>query len=230
MVTGSSSNYADQIERTFMSHKQKGLIEAFKTVLSRVDHRFCVRHLHENFKRVGFRAQTFKDVLWATAASTTTQWFKEAMETIKALDESAFLWLEDEDPGQWSRAYFNTTMKCDVLLNITCEVFNSFILDVRDKSILTLIAMVKDLIMVRMQMNRDKAEQWEGKICPKPKAKLLKCVKDASSCMPMKSIGITSKFIQDLVKTNVQLIWRIEFALVGNGSRRAFHANMRVLL
>lgn len=38
----------------FMSDKQKGLIEAFDLVLPGVSHRFCVRHLHSNFKRAGY--------------------------------------------------------------------------------------------------------------------------------------------------------------------------------
>ncbi|GAA0151753.1 hypothetical protein LIER_37349 [Lithospermum erythrorhizon] len=68
-----------------------------------------------------------------------------------------------------------------------CEVFNSFILEARDKPILTLVAMVKDLIMVRIQVNRDKADKWKGKLCPKPRLKLTQNVKDASACMPTKS-------------------------------------------
>ncbi|GAA0146865.1 hypothetical protein LIER_36399 [Lithospermum erythrorhizon] len=55
---------------TFMSDKQKGLIKAFKIVLSDIDHRFCVRHLHENFKRAGFKGHTFKIALWTAATST----------------------------------------------------------------------------------------------------------------------------------------------------------------
>ncbi|GAA0164331.1 hypothetical protein LIER_19994 [Lithospermum erythrorhizon] len=157
MVIGSNNDEADKGDWTFMCDKQKGLIEAFKIVLLRVDHRFCV---HENFKSAGFRAQTFKDVLWTTATSTTTQWFQEAMDNMKALVVSAFNWLEDKDPKQWSRTYFTTSIKCDVLPNNRCEIFNSFILDARDKPILTFVSMVKDLIM---------------------------CIKEASSCMPMKS-------------------------------------------
>ncbi|GAA0171875.1 hypothetical protein LIER_25811 [Lithospermum erythrorhizon] len=47
--------------------------------------------------------------------------------------------------------------------------------------------MAKDFIMVRMQLNRDKVDKWEGKLCPKPRARLLKNVKEASGCMPTKS-------------------------------------------
>ncbi|GAA0169466.1 hypothetical protein LIER_23949 [Lithospermum erythrorhizon] len=36
-----------------------------------IDHRFYVRHVHENFKRAGFRGQTFKELLWNAATATT---------------------------------------------------------------------------------------------------------------------------------------------------------------
>ncbi|GAA0154999.1 hypothetical protein LIER_12829 [Lithospermum erythrorhizon] len=58
----------------------------------------------------------------------------------------------------WSRAFFSTTPKCDVLLNNMCEVFNSFILDAKDKPVITMMNMVKDLIMMRMEIHREKAE------------------------------------------------------------------------
>lgn len=40
---------------TFMSDKQKGLISAFEKIIPCVENRFCVRHLHNNMKRVGFK-------------------------------------------------------------------------------------------------------------------------------------------------------------------------------
>ncbi|GAA0155394.1 hypothetical protein LIER_13134 [Lithospermum erythrorhizon] len=180
------SDENEQNKWTFMSDKQKCLIEAFKNILLGVDHRFCVRHLHENFKRASFRGQTFKELLWNATTATTTQYFNDAMSKMKKLDVQAFDWFGDKEPKQWSRAYFTTAARCDVLLNNICEVFNAFILDARDKSVLTLMSIVKDLIMMRMEMNREKAEKWEGRLCPKPRKRLLLNIKAASSCMPMK--------------------------------------------
>ncbi|XP_019161841.1 PREDICTED: uncharacterized protein LOC109158380 [Ipomoea nil] len=42
-------------EFTFISDKQKGLLEAFEDKLPRSEHRFCVRHLHGNMKVAGFQ-------------------------------------------------------------------------------------------------------------------------------------------------------------------------------
>ncbi|KAL0287527.1 UNVERIFIED_CONTAM: hypothetical protein Sradi_7123100 [Sesamum radiatum] len=43
----------DESRYVFMSDKQKGLIQAFQEVLPDAAHRFCVRHMHNNFKNAG---------------------------------------------------------------------------------------------------------------------------------------------------------------------------------
>lgn len=45
-----------------MSDEQKGLYLAFEKVLPTVQNRFCVRHLHFNLKRSGFRDDAFKKI------------------------------------------------------------------------------------------------------------------------------------------------------------------------
>jgi hypothetical protein len=32
-----------------------------------LEHRFCVRHLHANFKSKGYKSKAFKDALWGAA-------------------------------------------------------------------------------------------------------------------------------------------------------------------
>ncbi|XP_073152078.1 uncharacterized protein [Henckelia pumila] len=56
-------NIERDYEWTFMSYKQKGLIQAFNEIFPNADHRFCVRHLHSNLKNAGFRGQAFKCAL-----------------------------------------------------------------------------------------------------------------------------------------------------------------------
>ncbi|KAM3199971.1 hypothetical protein P3L10_032331 [Capsicum annuum] len=65
---------------TFISDKQKGLIPTFDEIMPDVTHRFCVRHLHNNFKTEGFGGQTLKDALWKAARATTEPKFSKHME------------------------------------------------------------------------------------------------------------------------------------------------------
>ena len=73
---------------TFMSDRQKGLIEALSLVAPMADTRVCVRHMHNNFK-VQWPGKGFKDAVWAAAKASTTPQFEVAMKVIKDMDENA---------------------------------------------------------------------------------------------------------------------------------------------
>ncbi|KAK6778077.1 hypothetical protein RDI58_024795 [Solanum bulbocastanum] len=178
----------DQESWTFMSDKQKGLVEAFNEILPYVDHRFCVRHLHNNFKKAGFFGLSLKNALWAAANATTVEFFKICMEKMHELDAEAAAWLNEKPPTEWSKSHFSTGAKCDVLLNNMCECFNSMILDARDKPIITLLEKLRYLLMARFQANREKAERWNsGDICPRIKSILHKNESAAAAFIPKKS-------------------------------------------
>ncbi|KAF3667468.1 hypothetical protein FXO38_08572 [Capsicum annuum] len=78
---------------TFMSNKQKGLLEAFEEVLSNVSHRFCARHLHNNFKANGFPSHAFKMAFWKASREKTVEAFNMHMLEICELDKKTYEWL-----------------------------------------------------------------------------------------------------------------------------------------
>ncbi|KAL0287349.1 UNVERIFIED_CONTAM: hypothetical protein Scaly_2766500 [Sesamum calycinum] len=47
---------------------------------------------------------------------------------------------------------------CDMLLNNVCEIFNTCILDAREKSILTILEWIREYLTRRMQENRDRSQ------------------------------------------------------------------------
>ncbi|KAL0298744.1 UNVERIFIED_CONTAM: hypothetical protein Sradi_6534200 [Sesamum radiatum] len=152
------------------------------------DKRFCVRHLHGNFKTAGFRGQAFKLALWNAARATTVQEWEWRMQEMALLSQQAYDWFSDKPPTQWSRAYFNTFPKCDMLLNNICETFNYCILDARERPVLTMLEWIREFLMTRLQENRDRAlKKWKGKICPKIKKIVEKNMDKASDCIPIKS-------------------------------------------
>ncbi|KAG8373091.1 hypothetical protein BUALT_Bualt12G0134600 [Buddleja alternifolia] len=143
---------------TFVSDKQKGLIPAFELVFPGAENRFSVRHLHEYFKKAGFRGLTFKIAPWNAAKTTTVPEFELRMKEMGDLDESVVEWFNDKPPSQWSRSHFQSFPKCDILLNNLCESLNSGILEAREKSILTMLEWIKKYLMTRLTENRDKAK------------------------------------------------------------------------
>ncbi|KAI3451306.1 hypothetical protein Pfo_007971 [Paulownia fortunei] len=87
-----------------------------------------------------------------------------------------------------SFSHFNEGPKCDMLLNNICEIFNSNILDAREKLIITILEWIREYLMQRLQKNRDRAEaKWKGKLCPKIKKIIEKHIDTVVDCIPIKS-------------------------------------------
>ncbi|CAB4288031.1 unnamed protein product [Prunus armeniaca] len=164
---------ANQYGFTFISDKQKGLVEAFEEVVPNCDHRFCARHLSTNFSLV-FKGKLLKDAMWRAAFATTVPKFMRAMELLRTLDGEAYtrLTAPERPPRHWSRSHFNTSLKCPILLNNLCESFNSWIMSTRSKPIISMMEEIKVKLMRRIQMRRDLTMRWERAICLRPLAKL----------------------------------------------------------
>ncbi|KAG8373238.1 hypothetical protein BUALT_Bualt11G0002900 [Buddleja alternifolia] len=175
---------------TFLSDKQKGLIPAFEKVFPGADNRFCIRHLHGNMKRAGFRGLAHKLALWNAAKASTMSDFELRMQELGQLDAKTLEWLNDTPPTQWSRSHFCTFPKCDMLLNNVCETLNSNILDARKKPILTMLEWIRQYLMTRLQENRDKARRmWQGRLrlCPRIRKIVDRHMDRTSDCIPIKS-------------------------------------------
>ncbi|KAL0315537.1 UNVERIFIED_CONTAM: hypothetical protein Sradi_5431900 [Sesamum radiatum] len=173
---------------TFMSDKQKGLVGALQELFPNAEHRFCVRHLHSNFKNYGFWGLAFKNILWKATRATTENEFTRIMQEMKELDESAFAWFNDKNPKEWSRSHFSCYPRCDILLNNACESFNSNILEERDKPILSMLEWIMEYLMQRLQQNRDRAKKrWKKVLCPKIQTIIDRNIEKLGDCIPIKS-------------------------------------------
>ncbi|KAL8520262.1 hypothetical protein ACS0TY_010986 [Phlomoides rotata] len=176
---------------TFISDKQKGLIQAFHSVFPGAEHRFCVRHLHNNLKSAGFNGLAYKQILWKAAMSTTQGEFKARMDEMKELNLAAWEWFSNKPPELWSKAYFSERSKCDMLLNNVCEAFNSNILFARDKAVITMLEWLREYLMKRLQKNRDIAlVKWKGQLCPRIQKILDINTEKVSDCIPIKGNDI----------------------------------------
>jgi len=151
-------------------------------VIPNAPHRICVRHLYANFKGEGHKGLLLKDKLWKAAAAYTVHGFQREMEALKKLSPTAHAYLENIDPHGWARAFFDTTPKCDLIMNILCKCFNSYIIKARDKPIITMLEMIRRKLMKRYQKKRQGIREYVGDWCPKILAKLELCEKDAEEC------------------------------------------------
>ena len=101
----------------------QGLINAVEVVFPDVEHRFCVRHLHQNFAK-NWKGDNLKNKLWQIARATTRADWLARMAEMKELTQEGYEYLKAINPSTWCKAYFRELPKCDLLLNNNCEVFN----------------------------------------------------------------------------------------------------------
>ncbi|XP_059657229.1 uncharacterized protein LOC132303818 [Cornus florida] len=138
---------------TFMSDRQKGLLQTFEDVLEGADHRFCVRHMYENFKKK-FKGLQLKIELWNAAKAYDEVEFNKHMQKIKDINGDAYDWLVKVPFYLWARAHFPTTSKCDLVINNMCESWNSVILKAREKPVITILEWIQKHLLRRFKKKK----------------------------------------------------------------------------
>jgi hypothetical protein len=81
--------------------------------------------------------------------------FKYYLEVIRGMDQRAYNYLEKVGPKMWSRHAFRTSSSSDILLNNIVGSFNAWVLEVRDKSILTCLETIRRQLMNRFDQKKD---------------------------------------------------------------------------
>ena len=76
----------------------QGLIPVIETLFPTVEHRYCVKHIYNNFK-VDHKRLELNDALWGCAAATTVREFERCMQYIRDLDEKAYEYLAKIAPA-----------------------------------------------------------------------------------------------------------------------------------
>ncbi|XP_076956193.1 uncharacterized protein LOC143631263 [Bidens hawaiensis] len=90
-----------------------GLIPALQNVFPRAEHRFCIRHIHENMKKQ-WRGDVFKNMFFKAAGATSIPYYLKAMGEIKEVDATLYDWVNQIPAKSWSKAYYSGRAKCDI--------------------------------------------------------------------------------------------------------------------
>ncbi|XP_059431442.1 uncharacterized protein LOC132164938 [Corylus avellana] len=160
-----------------------GLGTAIDAMLPHVEHRFCVRHLHANFKAKVYTGKAFKDELWGAARTSNIYAFDHHMQKILSMDKGAHAYLSGVPKASWSRHTFSCQTKSDMLLNNLTESFNAWIKETRSKPILTMVEDIHRQIMARFQQKKNGIRLTQYTICPKIHKKLETSKSDARNCI-----------------------------------------------
>ncbi|KAK1432978.1 hypothetical protein QVD17_09881 [Tagetes erecta] len=173
---------------TFISDRQKGIIPALKNVFPVAEHRYCLRHIHENMKS-NWRGHIYRDLLWKCASATTVPQFEKAMEKVRKQDPSLHDWLKEIPPHHWSRAYFSVRPLCDLLLNNICEVFNKQLVGGRDKPIISCLEYIREYMMKRIIGVHNLIADEDGPLTPAAK-KLFDLIKTEAAQYNVTMAGV----------------------------------------
>ena len=92
---------------------------AIEELFSNSEHRYCVRHIHTNFRKI-YRGKALKDQLWNYAKATSLPAYEKAMDMLNRMSSGACEYMKKIDPHHWSRSQFQIKYKCDILLNNLC--------------------------------------------------------------------------------------------------------------
>ncbi|GJS04788.1 hypothetical protein Tco_0321296 [Tanacetum coccineum] len=121
---------------------QKGLIQAISSVFPSAEHRYCVKHIHENMMSQ-FEGGVYKEMLWNAAKATSE-------DSIRTMEQSPF----------FSRA------KCDLLINNICEVLNRQLVDGRGQPIITCLEYIREYSMKRIVVVQNMIAKTVGPLTP----------------------------------------------------------------
>lgn len=142
-----------------------------------MEHKHCVRHLHNNFKKKNSDI-VLKILLWVAARDTTMVWYNRHVDAMLGVSSDAVNWLaRHEEPINWSRAHFIMDTKCDMLCNNLCESWNAAVCDCRDKPILVMFEMLRQNTKIRLANIRVAGMKWKLDIGPRIQKNMEKNVK-----------------------------------------------------
>ncbi|KAK1406630.1 hypothetical protein QVD17_42103 [Tagetes erecta] len=99
-------NYLKLVIKETLRLHLEGLLPAIESLFPCAEHRFCLRHIHENMK-LTFKGKVYRDMIWKCATSTTIVHFEKAMDEVKSFNQDAHLWLTKIHPKHWSRSHFS---------------------------------------------------------------------------------------------------------------------------
>nr|XP_023886791.1 uncharacterized protein LOC111998902 [Quercus suber] len=160
-----------ELNLVFVSDRQKGLLPAMETLFPTVKHRYCVKHIYNNFK-VKHKGMELKSVLWRCASATSAKEFERGMDHLKSLNEEVSKYLADIEPKQWTRSHFSLRALTDCMVNNLSESFNSMIVKARDKPILSLLEWIRVRLISRLYIKKTGIKKYGGKLCPSIQKKL----------------------------------------------------------
>jgi hypothetical protein len=111
---------------TFSTDCGQPIMYGVSTVFPDAEHRECMWHLIQNFKK-RYSGKVFDDHLWAAAYSWSPYMFEKHYQAMAAVKPKAMKYLQEEYKKLWTRSQYRTLSKVDYVTNILVESFSNWI-------------------------------------------------------------------------------------------------------
>ncbi|GKA60577.1 ribonuclease H-like domain-containing protein [Tanacetum coccineum] len=149
----------DGQEWTFMSDKQKGLLNAVQELFPQAEHRLCARHIYANWYS-DFHGEQLKMAFYSVAKCANEAQMNQRLEEIDDIQSGAKQSLKSKDIRQWRRAFFRSSTKCDSVDNNSTEAWNFVLIGARSKPIISMNEDIRDYRMQRRIQKISFVNKW----------------------------------------------------------------------
>ncbi|XP_070668839.1 uncharacterized protein [Malus domestica] len=167
---------------TFISDRNRGLLEAVSTVFPEAPHAFCMFHLKLNIqskypKQMGFGyGEVIANLVQKCCYAPSQLVFDQEMKTlIKDGGTIIQKFFQNTPKENWSNAYFRGKKYGEMCSNIA-ESFNSWILDEHKMPTYQMIDNIRVKLMGMSSDRQREPERWTSPICPTMDDEMMKMV------------------------------------------------------
>ncbi|KAF6172509.1 hypothetical protein GIB67_007022 [Kingdonia uniflora] len=152
---------------TFISDRQKGLIDSVAEIFPHANHRFYFRHMFKNIKKY-HKGAHLERLSWGDAKAFRQNKKQEFLNQLGIDIPEAKDYLEKEPYEHWCRSHFDCTTKCEHITNNFSESFNWWMMKIIDKPLTKAFERLSFMLMKLMFVRRSKVESWDlGVLVPK---------------------------------------------------------------
>ena len=123
-----------------------------------------------------------RDNFWRAVKAYNLFLFEKAMQGLQKLSKEAFDWLDEKPKSQWARHAFDQRSVSPHITNNMTESFNSWVDDLRGKTILTLVEQVRLKLMEKLNERYTNGCNWETKVTPEAWETIELAKKDSLFC------------------------------------------------
>jgi len=140
----------------------KGLESAVDIVFPGVEHRECMRHLAQNFKKK-FKGKVYDENLWPASYTCSKRKHEHHLRVLYDQNPLVKQYMDEHHGKVWSRSKFNEICKVDYVTNNLAECFNAKFKSVKGLLLWQAFDKIRQMIMIKMALRKRIAEtQYVG--------------------------------------------------------------------